>query len=106
MKLATPTRLAAVAHAWAWAVAAIVLLSLYQADDVNNPVAIIVLANLIVCSGLAFLSTVANGDHRVVFGAAIVSAAIAVLGMASIGLLVAPIPILLFLADHKMTRAG
>ena len=106
MKLATPVRLAAVAHAWSWAVAAIVLLSLYQADDVNNPIAIIVLANLIVCSGLAFLSTLTGGDHRVVFGAAAISAAIAILGIASIGLLVAPIPVLLFLADHKMNRAG
>lgn len=106
MKLVTPIRLAAVAHAWSWAVAAIVLFALNQVDDTNNAIVIIVLATLIVCSGLALLCTLAKDDHRIVWGAAAISTGIAILGIATIGILVAPIPVLLFLADHKMTRAG
>ena len=106
MPVITPIRLTAVAHVWSWVVAAIVLFTLHQADDINNAIAIIVLATLIVCTGLALLCALVNDDHRIVWGAAAISTGIAILGIATIGILVAPIPVLLFLADHKMTRAG
>ena len=106
MNLATPIRLAAVAHVWSWVVAAIVLFALNQVDDTNNAIVIIVLATLIVCTGLALLCALANDDHRIVWAAAAISTGIAILGIATIGIFVAPIPILLFLADHKMTRTG
>ena len=106
MNLATPIRLAAAAHAWSWVVAAIVLFALNQVDDSNNVIVIIILATLIVCSGLALLCTLAKDDHRIVWGAAAISTGIAILAMATIGILIAPIAGLLFWADHKMTRSG
>lgn len=106
MPVITPIRLAAAAHAWSWVVAAIVLFALNQVDDSNNVIVIIVLATLIVCSGLALLCALANDDHRIVWGAAAISTGIAILAMATIGILVAPIAGLLFWADHKMTRSG
>ena len=106
MPVITPIRLAAAAHVWSWVVAAIVLFALNQVDDTNNAIVIIILATLIVCSGLALLCTLAKDDHRIVWGAAAISTGIAILGIATIGILVAPIPVLLFLADSKMTKAG
>ena len=102
----TPVLLAAAAHVLAWAAAALWINELRAADDLSNTTALIAICSPVPLSGLALVCALTRSCRQVVWAIAIMLTPVVLLGVASIGIFLAPSVGLLYWTASEMSKAA
>ena len=100
-----PVVIVAIAHVLSWAVMLYVRRHLVETGDESNSISVIIMGSPILWTAIALWETLTrHPDRRIVLTMAIVTTVLAYLGLMTLGILLSPIAVLLFLAYIKMRQ--
>ena len=103
--LAYPLTSAALAHALAWVVSALLLYDVRHAEgNGDSIVAQLALFSPVLLTVIPILVVLTDADHRIIWAIAMLLAVVSVISIASIGMLLFPIAGALFWTDHNLSK--